>query len=254
MLILLCGDYMTGKTISACSFPKPLTLLDFDGNWLSIKKVKGKDNKLLCGDVSQINIGTFTRQTITPISLITDMGKEGGGSAPTYSSDYMKMLGKYNAFIDELTKKSDKDMPKTLVIDSLSAVVRMWKNAMLRANNIPSLRIPDYGTLESVLFSQFIPTLRALSERIPFIIVTTHLTMDKDALTGRLIEAPVGTSANTGKALGKEFDEVWLQKQEGSDYVWRTRKNGFFQAGSRSNLPDPIKPALYTSIKQYVEG
>ncbi len=251
MLIMIAGNYMTGKTVSACSFPKPLTLLDFDGNWLSIKRVKGKDGKLICGDVSQIDIGTFTREKITPLSLKTNLSKDGTGSAPAYSSDYMTMLGKYNDYITNL-KEGDK-YPKTLVIDSLSTLIRIWKNAILSANNIPSLRIPDYGTLESVLFSQFIPTLRALCSKIPYIIVTNHLTMDKDEFTGRITESPVGTSMNTGKSIGMCFDEVWLQKQEGVDYVWRTRKNGFFQAGSRSNLPDPIKPALFSSIKSYME-
>ena len=96
--------------------------------------------------------------------------------------------------------------------------------------------------------------LKTLSETgaVENIVLIDHIDSDKDEITGAISEFPVGPSKNMGKNLGRNFDEIYLQKQEGSDYVWRTRRNGLFQAGSRLNLPELIKPATYEELSKYL--
>jgi len=249
MLILLCGEYKTGKTVSACTFPKPMVFFDFDDGFKSVINVKDKQGNLVVPDYDKIDVVKFFRPTAAALDFTTDMGK-GAGIAPKHTKDSLELLNTYNATVNGLFTSDNP--PKTLVIDSLTSMFRLWKYALLAKNNIPSLRIPDYGTLEGVLFGQFIPTLKALSQRIPYIILIDHLLMDKDEISGRVMEFPIGPSRQQGKDLGKEFDEIWLQKEEGSDRVWRTRRHIFFQAGSRLNLPDPIKPATYATLQRYL--
>ena len=126
----------------------------------------------------------------------------------------------------------------------------------MRMNNISSLRIPDYGTLENVLLSQFIPSLKSLvgTGKLEYVILIDHIEVEKDEVTGRLMEYPIGPSRNMGKNLGLHFDEIWRQQQEGGEYVWRTKRAGLFQAGSRLDLPEVIKPATFQTLDAILKG
>ena len=145
--------------------------------------------------------------------------------------------------------------PVSLVIDSGTTMFRTWKDCILHTNRVPALRIADYGTLEGILFRQFIPTLKSLSaDKIKWVILIDHETSDKDEITGILTEFPVGPSANMGRALAKEFDEVWRQQAVTDGYQWKTRKHGLFVgAGSRLHLPDPIKPATFQELQKHLK-
>ena len=66
------------------------------------------------------------------------------------------------------------------------------------------------------------------------------------------MEFPIGPSKNMGRTMGMAFDEIYRQKIDGEKYVWRTKKNGFFQAGSRLNVPDPIE-ANFKFLKPYIK-
>jgi len=252
LLILLCGDYKTGKTVSACTFPKPLIFFDFDDGFKSVKNATNKAGQLAVPDHGECKVMKFFREEPASLDFKTDISKSGSGQAPAHTKGILDLLNTYNKEINTLFETKGGGY-QTLVVDSLTEMFNMWKNAVLAKNNIPALRIPDYGTLQGILFSQFIPTLKALSQYIPNIILVNHLISDKDEVSGRVMESPIGPSKQQGKDMGKNFDEIWLMKPEGDTWTWRTRKHIFFQAGSRLNLPDPIKPATYAALKPFLK-
>jgi len=250
MLILLCGNYKSGKTVSAATFPKPLLYEDWDCGFSSIENTRGKDNKLLIQDRADIIVIPFYRQQVYDLMFQTDMGSK---SAPLHTTEAPVLIKQHNDIIKSLFRDGTYEgkQYKTLVIDSLTTMFRVWKEMILRMNNISTLRIPDYGTLETILLGQFIPGLKSLlaTGKLEHIILIDHIDMDKDEVSGMLMEFPVGPSRNMGKIIGLQFDEIWVQKKEGFDYVWRTKPTGLFQAGSRLDLPELIKPATYQTLE-----
>ena len=255
MLILLCGQYKSGKSVSSATFPKPLLYEDWDCGFSSIENTRGKDNKLLIQDRADITVIPFYRQQVYDLLFQTDIGVK---SAPAHTIEAPVLIKQHNDIIKSLNKDGcylDKPY-KTLVIDSLTTMFRVWKEMILRMNNISTLRIPDYGTLETILLGQFIPGLKSLlaTGKLEHIILIDHIDMDKDEISGMLMEFPVGPSRNMGKIIGLQFDEIWIQKKEGSDYVWRTKPTGLFQAGSRLDLPEVIKPATFQSLESILKN
>lgn len=252
-IVLLCGDYMSGKTVSSGTFPKPMKWFNYDSpaSINSFQTAKNKDNSLVVPDWKEIEVINFFRASKAKLSLTTSMGK---GVAPDYAKDYVGIIAEYEKQIDDIFANPTKY--KTFVIDSMTSMFRIWGNAVMGHNNKPTLSMADYGTLQSMLFSQFIPTIEALASEtsLEWIILIDHITMMKDENTGAILEFPIGTSKETGRLLGQKMTEIWLQQFVGGEYTWRTRKTGFFTAGSRNNFPDPIKPATYKSLIPFIGG
>jgi len=246
---MLVGESFTGKSVSAGTFPKPMLYLDYDGGFESVKNAKGKDGKLVVLDWEKIDVVEMKKQTVQELSFVTDMGRGGSGVPPKHVHESPEIIKKFNDIMHSL-EKNEKGY-KTLVIDSLSSVFRNWKETLMKINNIPALRIVDYGTLEGVLLGQFLPTLKALS--LSFIVLIDHVELEKDEMTGQLLEYAVGPSRNMGRNLPKDIDEFYRQKVEGGDYVWKTKKTGFFQAGSRLSMPETIKPATFQELSKYLK-
>jgi hypothetical protein len=255
-LIQIVGAPFTGKTVSACTFPKPLDYFELDvGGFESVKHARGADGRLIVPDWELIRRIKLNYKEAYDLSFLTAEKKDfASGGSPAHTKRSIGLMKEFNAELKALFDSS-KPAPKTVVIDSGTTMFRIWKDAILHTNNIPALRIADYGTLEGVLFRQFLPTLQALvAERVAWVILINHENVDKDELTGQIVESPVGPSANMGRALPKEFDEVWRQRVESNQYVWRTRKSGLFiGAGSRLSLPDPISPATFQELEKHLK-
>lgn len=256
VIILLVGDSKTGKSVSSATFPKPLLYLDYDNGFLSVKHAKDKSNNLIVPDFNKCDVIPFYKDGYVNLNFKTaneaDFKRP---TAPSHTQFSQQIVNKSSEVFTKLY--NDKGMYnekqyQTLVIDSLTSVFRSWKETILFINSIPQLRMQDYQTLDNVLFNQYIPMLKALQQYIPYIILIDHEQMDKDELSGRIMEFPIGPSQNMGRNLGKEFDEIWRQKVEGDKYVWRTRKDGLFQAGSRLHLPDPIE-ANFSNLKLFLD-
>ena len=254
MLILLVGDYKTGKTVSACTFPKPILVLDYDGGMLAAQTTTDKKGEKVVKDYDQITIVPFHKEDVFPLDFTADRTSK--GRMPEYVKASHDLIQKYNEIVKSLAKDGTYDGKgpfKTLIIDSLTGLFRNWEEMILKMNGTSQLSIQDYKTLQSVLFGQFIPTMKTLQKKIPFIILIDHEMMEKDELTGRIMQFPVGPSQNMGKMLGREFDEIWRMVVEpNGERAWRTTKDGLFQAGSRLNLPPTIKPATFESLKPYL--
>ncbi len=266
MLIVEIGKPKTGKTVSACTFPKKMLFLDWDGGFKSVQHTRDKAGQLVVPDWKDINIISFLREGRAPLEFKTATKADFENNVtPEYAKKAIPLVKRYNDVLDEL--HADQCVPASyikgcspddstrigpfdsLVLDSCTAIFRVWKEMIITVNKIPHLRIADYGTLEGILFSQFIPDLITLSEKIPWIILIVHEDIEKDELTGKTLEFPIGTSRAQGKLLSSAFDETWRQVNDGNDYVWRTKNHGRFEsAGSRLDLPDRIK-ANYQTLK-----
>jgi len=239
-IILLVGDPKTGKTVSSCTFPKPLLLLDFDDGAKSIRQLPE-----VVKEQDKIDVETFKNNRVHTLSFNSS---NRGNSAPAHTIGAGAHVTKMNKLLKEI-KPGDYS---TIIVDSLTAMFRVWKQNILLANRQMALQLQDYGTLEVVFFDQFLASLKALP--IDNVILISHTTYERDDVSGKILEFPVGTSRQMGKNLPAAFDEVWTQKVQGANYTWNTRKTGLFiGAGSRLNLP-PQLPALYSELEKHMKG
>ena len=265
LIICVVGKPKTGKTVSACTFPKPALLLDFDKGFDSVKNTTSPNEKLVVPDWKEIQVIEFYKEQQADLSFKSYGISKGGvpSGTPEYAMGANDVIIKYNSLMKELFNKGTVTINgtevgpfQTFIIDPLTSMFRIWKDAILHANNIAELRRGDYMTLEGVLANQFIPNLKALSDKIPFIICIDHEDFDSTEKGDVIAEYAVGPSKNLGKNLSEFFDELWrMNADEGGNYSWRTKNHFFFRgAGSRSHLPDPIKPALYSRLKEILDA
>ncbi len=244
-MIILCGAYMTGKTVSAATFPKPMKFLDYDGKFMSATTAKNPDGSLVVPDWKDIEVVPM----YAPVghANIDFKFSLDAKTAPNFAKGSSDLNDKFNAITDEMFKAPGKY--KTFVIDSLSRMFRVWKNVLLTTNSIPNPRPGDYIFFEGLLDRWF-----GMMKDMPvdFVILTSHEAIDKDELTGEILEYPLGLSANLGKGMGRYTNELYRQMVEtGEKYVWYTRKKGRFNAGSSLSLPNPI-PATYYELKKHL--
>jgi len=246
MFIVIVGDPGTGKTVSAATFPKPMMFMDWDDGAVSLKYARNKEGQLIIPpeELKQISIIDFKRTHFSPVQAQTIL--KGKFSLP-HTVDAPKMMDTFNNSLNSIREGNY----KTLVIDSLTTMFRVWKEAVCYHMNQPLLQIQDYNTLDVMLYGQFIPALRALP--VDYVILIDHIAMEVDKVTGLLVEFPVGPSRNTGRQLPKEFDEVWRQMVIGDEkYVWKTKRgNELLQTKTRHHIPDGVE-ANFNSIKDFL--
>ena len=258
-VILLVGNPKTGKTVSACTFPKPLAFIDIDGDGIdAIYNAKDSLGNLVVpaaesapGSIDRIELQS--QQVYTMQFQTVQKGKVSpahAGEAPALLNKFDMALRNIKAGKNILNPAEPKQY-KTVVIDPLTEFFRLWKDACMFMNQQPSMQKQDYGTLETVLFRQFLPNMKALP--VDYVILINHTATEKDDLTGAIHEFPVGPSKNQGRLLPGAFTEVWLQKEEMGKYLWRTRKEGLMEGvGSRYHLPNPVE-ARFSNVKSYLE-
>ena len=99
MLILICGEYKTGKTISAATFPKPMLFEDWDNGFASIENVRDKNGKLLVEGVEQIKQISFYRQDVYDLNFLTDMGTK---MAPIHTMEAPTLIKRKNEIVKSL--------------------------------------------------------------------------------------------------------------------------------------------------------
>lgn len=266
MLILLSGDSNQGKTVSSCTFieacdvskNETMLMLDLNDGFESVKNARDKTNNLVVPRWEEILVEKFYKESVQSLYMKTAEKEDFKSKvAPSYTVEAVVIVTKLNAIFNELADNKGLykgKQIKVLGIDAISDMFRIWKEGVMNVNKIPSLRISDYLTLESMLFGQFIPTLKSLGQYIPWIILCNHITMDKDEVLGSIEEFPIGPSNAMGRLMSKDFSEVWKMAFTGGEYVWRTKNSGFFKAGSRLSLPDPVKPATYKRLESILEG
>lgn len=261
MIFMIAGGYKTGKTVSSGTFPKPMLFFDFDyDGYTSIINTKDKAGTQVVKDIDKITFVHLYREPETfELSMKLDMAKP---MAPKYAAagerTFIELHNHMNSLLKDgtvnlgtLEKPDIKGPFKTIVFDNLTAMFGVWQNTSLKQNNMSSLRLADYGVFDKQFTDVFLPAVRHIPG-VDHVVLLDHTTIDRDEITGAISEYPIGTSKAMGKNMGRLFSEIYYQKVEGDKYVWRTRKTGFFQAGSRLNVPDPCD-ANYDAIARYIK-
>lgn len=230
--VLVFGEPGSGKTVFACGFPGPILLLDFDNKASSAARFYAKDTERL----KQINVenmsATFTEDPIAAFSkLVSKLAEE-------------QKTGKYTY--------------KTLVLDSITTFSMACLNHIIKTNpginrtkstqgTQPSQQ--DYGIL-SREFQRIIPGLLTLDMNI---VMTGHISVEKDDLTGELSRG-VLMDGKFGAKLPIFFEEVYRAHVEEAPggarkYLAQTQPNQKY-GKIRSQIPGlpAVVPLAYAEL------
>lgn len=224
--MLLMGEPGSGKTVAACSFPTPLLILDFDGKADSAALFYKEDKDRLANiDVENLS----ARIGVDPINTFVK-------------------------WIDELSKNLKY---KTVVLDSITTFSRLTLEHIVKTN--PGIKrtmskqgaqpgMQDYGILRRE-FAKLIPGLLGLPCNV---VMTAHIHIEKDELTGSLHRRPL-MDGSFAEQLPVYFKEVYLSyANDKSEFMWQTKSDRKFNL--RSQLPGLPKdiPAGYASVEKYL--
>lgn len=234
--INMVGDPGCGKTIAACSLAKDGKLLafDFDG--------KIDSAALFYKDQTEI-MDNIMVEELSP-SLIDDP-------------------------IERLNQIIEKDLIpqqrageleyKTIVIDSITTFSRAALKHIVRTN--PGIKrvttkqgvqpgMQDYGILRRE-FARLIPGLLSLPCNV---IMTSHVSVTKNDITGEIIRGPV-MDGSFSQELGVYFKEVWYLSVDKGKRLAQTQSDYKYKCRSQiPGLPNPldITAGLPAAIKGYL--
>jgi len=231
--LLLQGEPGIGKSILSCSFPLPLLLLDFDGKADSPALFYKDQPELLDGiDVRDLS-SSLTKDPIQELNDIID--KE---LIPQQRDGAMKY--------------------KTIVLDSITTFSRAVLNHIVSTN--PGIKrtmskqgvqpgLQDYGILKRE-FAKLIPGILSLPCNV---VMTAHMDVNKDELTGEIIRGPLMDGAFSAQ-LPIYFKEVWYMFSEKGKRMCKTQSDYKYKCRSQiPGLPDPLDvTGGYEVLKKYL--
>lgn len=221
---LVVGDYGTGKSVFASSFPTPAFLFDFDKGVLTYK---GKDFEY--------------------------------GQYPISAAGWIEFEKDFNAVI----KEAKEGKYKTIVFDSTSLLSDMAMERALQIDpkrsvtNGPLWNV-HYGIVRNLVEGK----LRQLLQLDCNIVVISHLEIVKDQESGNIIcTQPLLPGALSVKLPGW-FDEVYFafsrMKDGKPEFYLQTMPRGFYKARSRVSgesqaLPFEI-PNNYPNLQKLIQA
>lgn len=221
--VLIYGDAGTGKTCFAASFPTPIEIWDFDNKASSIVNYYNGDKRL-----EQIEVKQYGHL-------------QNGPKIKAWEADYAKLHDKVKS--GEI---------KTVILDSLttfaSALLQHYivtqtsiKRAIVGIN-----ALQDYQLLDAHL-TQIITSILGLNCNV---VMTGHLTMEKDEATGAIQRVPL-MSGKFAYKLPIFFEEVYVSKIEKGNYVAVTKTDSTYISRTQiKGLPTVIPLKYDELIKQ----
>lgn len=214
--VLAFGDSGTGKTVFACSFPTPIKVFDFDRKISSAASYYKTDPERLSQiDVTQIDPKSF----------------------PTF---YTKLI------------ELQKDCPyKTVIIDSVTTFAACLMNEVMKQNpgsgrsKVHKTTVPNLKDYQIAISHTKDMILQVLS--LPCnIVLTAHISRDKDESTGRILNQPLIWGKELPTWLPMVFEEVYRTYVDRKDgkvrYLAQTQASSQFVARTQiTGLPDPME-------------
>ena len=207
--LLVIGDYGSGKSIFASTFPTPALIFDFDRGILSYR---GKDFDYCSYATDQKSWLEFEKDQREIAKLVTE--------------------GKY----------------KTIIVDSTSTMadLAMERALQLDPKRNPNTNGPvwnvHYGIVKTLVEGQ----LRKILQLQANIVIIAHLQLIKDEETGAILGAQPLLPGQLSIKLPGYFDEVYYAfsktKEGKAQFVLQTASKGHYKARSRISGEKHILP------------
>lgn len=216
---LIFGDSGSGKTCLAASFPTPIEVWDFD-------------NKI--SSAAKFFAGDKTRLDAIEVQAFASMPAD-------------KIIPSFQKRLHEVTQLQNDGKPlpfKTLVLDSfttfatyLLAAYPKLQPGIERGKTPADLPVLQYYQLLDIHLGD---TVKALLKLNCNIVVTGHLTVEKDETSGAIIRQPLipGKFANK---LNIYFEEVYLAKVDSQGrYLLQTQPDSQYKLRTQRKLNKDI--------------
>lgn len=228
--VLVLGDYGTGKSHFASTFPEPIFLFDFDRG-----RITYSGKKVFVPDY-------FINQT-PPEQVFSLMEKD----------------------LDKLLNQNhEAGNFETIVVDSLTTLMKEAMSLALKKKPLPPDSPPIWNVhypLVKVYVDKILDKIRRLQTHV---VVLAHVDYQRNDLTGEIIATP-SVTGNLKTYIPAIFDEVYfsdvVQTKDQKSYVLLTSPSGFKRARSRLSsvvrLPDRIPnsfEALASALKNLKGG
>lgn len=224
--LLLYGDSGTGKTVFACGWPGPVHVLDFDTKISSAASYYA----------GQPQLEQITYENYGPVD-------DKGTAAMKCNADLLAL------------KKSGK-LPRTIVLDSMTTFSDEIMRYLMRIN--PGIKrmdtkgaatpaMQDYQVAR-LFFKQF------LTELINWpcnLVVTAHVQVDKDELTGEILRTPM-LAGKLSRELPIYFSEVHRSFVREGKYWAQTKSDARYQCRTQiPGIPAEIELKYDNLVKKY---
>lgn len=230
---LLVGGSKTGKTRFFSTFPRPSLHINLDPS--GYRSLTGSVN------VSTDLPTTVDDRTIYVVDLC--VSQKVSPSNLTNISVLAEMAKRVIDIVNYLWDNQQKF--KSVALDSLTGLQNPVKSHVLRWNNRQVAVYQDWGQAVDKI-DEIVTALVALPINT---LVTAHLQLERNELTGELLELPLVFGKQLPNKLMAQFDNIFLTrvvqgKDDKIEYFLRTKPTEMFRtAGSRiANLPTLIPP------------
>ena len=224
--VLVLGDYGTGKSYFARSFPEPIFLLDFDRGAVGYLGRK-------------VYVPDYFQEDTQPAQLFAQLEKD------------LDLL---------IAGQHPEGEFSTIVLDSLTTLTKSAMDLALTKRPIPPDQPPVWNVhypIVKVYVDKLLDRLRRFNG---FVVAIGHVEYQRDDVTGEILALP----ALTGKLQGYVpaiFDEVYFaevaQTKDGRQYLMHLAPKAFKRARSRlksvyPTIPDTI-PNDWKFIEQHLQ-
>ncbi len=225
--ILVLGDYGTGKSRFASTFPEPIFLFDFD---------RGA-------------VGYAHRKVYVPDYLLTE-------------TPVQQVFQSMERDLDLLIKGEHPEGKfETVVLDSLTTLMKEAMNLAITKKPLPP-DTPPVWNVHYPLVKVYVDRILDRIRRLPtHVVVIGHVDYQRNEITGEILATP-SITGNLKTYIPAIFDEVYfadvVQTREGKQYVLHTAPSGFKRARSRlraivGQLPDTI-PNDWGTLQRALEN
>ena len=219
--ILSLGNYGTGKSVFASSFPTPGFVFDIDDG---IQIYRGKDFD-------------YETYTLSPQSWL-----------------------QFEKDVNRVIKETNEGKYKTIVVDSTTvlAAIAMEKALQIdpkRSNTGGPLWNVHFSMVKNLIEGQLRKILTLSSKA--YVVVIGHLHIVQDAETGSIIDITPLLPGALSENFPGNFSEVYChfsRKKEGkTEYYLRTAPKGFYRARSRVSGVEGLLPEEVRNDFTFIE-
>jgi hypothetical protein len=201
--IILAGKPKVGKTTLAGDFPNPV-IFDFEQGIRSVKSKK-------------IPVVSFERRTHGYDDVLR----------------YLRLFRDGEGIFKGLSPK-----PKTIVIDSLTAMCDYFEEDLCLRDNTEALQIQHYNLVQRRVFG-IVSMIKNWNMNFVAIVGVTY---DRDEESKRMIDIPAMTGKKLGPVIPYQFDDSYRMVIEGGKYILQIQQtDGYPFAGIRKDKEKKLK-------------